>query len=1260
MEPSLQGRAEKSFSYVIRAPRSDGLDVMNVDVTIDTRWVFQDAEEAGEEGCLPEGASCSPDGAVGQLQEQLVSSEQKLLAAEDECVLSEPDLRARVQELELSEKRLLCKVDQLSACAAQERSAFLCVQEQLRGLQGELASRVKEEERAARQMQRLHKQLRRKDEELGRQAAALERCRQSQRRQLGLVREQERVLRAQVQQLELEVRHLCRAAALLLTQLDATALGCSSQVSARPPVAPEQARRLQEQRATECRLRAQVEELRCHIYGLELSEIGLHSQVEELTQQNQRLRAQLRAPAPGHCSLNIDKDNCCRGLELLQNSSQSSWWEIPAALNMAGVGLTCDFWEHLQRKVLHELCLDALHVSTDCSEWVEMKDSPNARGVKPGASSCAPDGVSSLPKIGALDLCTSRSRGEDAHGYQASAGQHSEEPCLAAPASGTENQLPGDHAGSSGGQVSLAEPSLDGQILLLLCGCPPGQCMDELPLPLDSAGIAEGLAAPAAGEPFLLVQTSTIPLGGSAGDPESLPLPLPQDPSLEKPQAPDTRGPRPSPGPWAVAQAAWDCHGARARNQDPSSCQETPHTTSAPPPRTGPGAMRDTWTWGRGGQAERAESGGISDVAELKLGDKCSAGTEVQAPEGVQEKGGALEAWAPVPCHRCPGPACGPEESPRPLNGRQMMEGHGQGLLGGLPPEEEDRGPADPSGARSLGPSVSWPAHSHLPAERDPTIRRSTWSRESHQLWFREALLPQEENHGDRGQEEEEETALPPEASPVGGMGVQGPAGLEADFLQQEPGSPCLSPWAMAACSQQASASRGLGTCPAGHTKPREDGEGVSLGTTLALGTTKVLPAPNGSEATQGLAELGERPLSLHLSWGALERARGRFHQLPTALEGESSQDLHTNARLQGQQDRCHPETCNLEGERVRAAARIHRLERAKAMLWAELEQCHQAITHLEDCNRKSYSKISELEEENKTLRRDLCRLHRALSESLRRGRHGAEQVSQENLELRGVMLELGVGHKELIKDLVLGIEDMVQASKGEMAQLLCRVQALERDVALQVGQGRGGGRQHTQGDAKMARHKLPSVDKEVQATGLSGSPLEEEAAVTRNLWLCTLRLRHQVQTLHCQLRDQGSVLLELQAARDQALRGQEELQATLEELQKEQRDAQLATSPLKAKLASLVRKCMERNRLITCLLRELGRHGPLSRPLSELAHGMVHDVALAEYAATFLAPAGLEPSAWPRFQMSLGLDVSGEGTAAGGGDKTTWADGGR
>ncbi|XP_069850266.1 uncharacterized protein C4orf50-like [Dipodomys merriami] len=900
--------------------------------------------------------------------------------------------------------------------------------------------------------------------------------------------------------------------------------------------------------------------------------------------------------------------------------------------------------------------------------------------------------------------------------------RRSEEPCIAGPATGAADKLPGDPSRSSQGQVALAQPNPDEHILLL-CGCPPGQCVDQLPLPLDSAGAASGLAAPPARDPFLLVQTSTVPLWDLAGF-SSLPTLLPQDPSLEELQSPDMLDTRPCPGPGAAAQTGGDCRGAR-----------TPHTASPPPPRTGPGALGDAWARGGGGQAERAEAEearGTLAVTEGGLGDERPSGAEAGAAGRAQERSGALEAWSPVHgCgaqRECPPPASGPQESPRALSGRLKVAGRGRGLPGGLPSMKEDTGPTGPR----------------------------AWSRGRRPGWAGEALPPQEESHGGPGRQE------PPEAAPGGYGAGRGPTGHEARFSRPEPAAPRLSRWAAAggdrglcppralgigqdgsdrhmdaferevetrlwglpglpglggarwqrcpgaACPrrsgqrgagpQQASASRGAGARSAGHTQPRERGEGVRVGKTLPAGTSQLLPAPDRGEAARGLAEPGESPGSLQPPRAAPERAKGTSQQLLAALREDGSQVLPDSATRQGDQERGQRVARDLEEEKIRGAASTGRLGRTEGEPQVDLGQFLQVIALLEDCNGKSYRKISELEEENETLRRDLGRLHRALCERRRGGPDRTEQLSQENAELRGLMLERGLGHK----DLVLGIEDMIRTLQGEIQHLLRRVRALERDVALQARPDAGGGPQHARGDPDMARDKLRSADKKVQVTGLPGPPLEEEVTVTRGLtalsldlqssrlhihsttppsawtdatacsrpqgsvaggekdekrpgcsqaqgqarrlaaqgaqcqgaevreaeedpWLCVLRLRHQVQTLRCQLRDQGSVLLELQAARDRAACGQKELQATLEELQKERRDSRLATSPLKAKLASLARKCQERNHLITRLLQELGRHGPVSLGLSKLAQSMVHDVALAEYTATFLVPADPE-----------------------------------
>uniref|UniRef100_A0A673SV87 Uncharacterized protein n=1 Tax=Suricata suricatta TaxID=37032 RepID=A0A673SV87_SURSU len=145
-------------------------------------------------------------------------------------------------------------------------------------------------------------------------------------------------------------------------------------------------------------------------------------------------------------------------------------------------------------------------------------------------------------------------------------------------------------------------------------------------------------------------------------------------------------------------------------------------------------------------------------------------------------------------------------------------------------------------------------------------------------------------------------------------------------------------------------------------------------------------------------------------------------------------------------------------------------------------------------------------------------------------------------------------------------------------------------------------------------------------SNGLQPRDLAADAP-REDLRLCIGRLQHQVLTLRCQLRDQASAHRELQVSHGEATRLRDQLKGELEELQKKQHEANSAVAPLKAKLASLVQKCRERNCLITHLLQELRAHGVAGALLSETARSMVDDAALAEYAATFLAPGTPEAS---------------------------------
>ncbi|KAF5927031.1 hypothetical protein HPG69_001664 [Diceros bicornis minor] len=971
-----------------------------------------------------------------------------------------------------------------------------------------------------------------------------------------------------------------------------------------------------------------------------------------------------------------------------------------------------------------------------------------------------------LPGEEALDACRSHGQhtslcSDSAPGPGASAGQPSEGPCawgcigagrgpsVLVPGPETTAELLGDLAGCDGRQLTPAEPSLDEQALLLICGCPPGQSMDGSLFPVELAWISEQrLAAAPAQESFLLVPTSTIPPWGPAKDPAPLPpLLLPQEASPEELQSQQVLDARPPPAPRAVGQPCQDHR--QARSHDASLCQESPRASNHPSPRRGPWDLKDPWKKGEGAPEWRTKEWGARRTwgrKEEDLDDKCQLSQEspenlsfedgVGAPKGMQNKHRASETQADAPCP-CPGQelplprlqeeASVSAEGPESLSRKGRGRGQVWGLPGGLSSEEEEEGPpATFSRAHSAkGPS---PTGTQLLAEQGRTIRRVQGKEENH-VGSGRALLLQEESPGDQRPEEKEEKALRVEGASPGYRDVlEEPGSEESDaketlFFVEEGGLPlsprlALSPegveptchsqalsqgqdrsaltieefekemeacfqqlsilklgsesrprkastlaggnWSFAwrwhscqenAYAQQPLANQDLDVCSAKEANPTESSEDVKPGETEALGTSQVLPwmvpdLDDVSPGPEGPSELGQTWHSQHLR--ALERDNGM-------LLGDVSH------------------------------------------LKRELDQYLQVISDLEDCNGKSYRKISELEEENEKLKVQLSQLQTALSESVSKSKGVMEHVTLENWELKGLISELVVSYKELIRDIVLGIEDMIRALRREKEHLLHRIRVLEREVTKGVSTDAGclvRAEELLLGKCEMVVDKANAVERGVQVTQFPGPlttrvprpPLEEEmdlaggrmgpssgmensrcgahstppslvwgnaeasSALQGNLQgpeaetseeelrLRVGRLQHQVLTLQCQLRDQGSTRRELQASRDEALRLRDELTGKLEELQKKQHEANLAVTPLKAKLASLVRKCRERNSLIAYLLQELRKHGAVDRLLSEAAQSMVNDVALAEYAATFLAP-GLP-------QTSHHLDAESEETA--------------
>nr|XP_019603740.1 PREDICTED: janus kinase and microtubule-interacting protein 1 isoform X2 [Rhinolophus sinicus] len=1195
MEPTAKGRTEKSFSYVVRAPSSDGFDVMNVDVKIDTSWIFQDVEDSGEEqGCLPEEAARSPDVDTGTLRKQLESSEQKLLAAVDKYVTSESGLRSRIQELELSERKLLRKVDQLSARMFQERSAYLRAQEELEVLQGELAN----------------------------QDAP------------GCVRDEW----------------------LLLPREEALGT-CRSQgrhTSLSPDGVPGPRASAGQSSEGPCAWGS----IGAGRGGPSVLVPGLETTAELLGDLAGSAHEQLPLAEPSLHDQSLLLICGCPPRPCVDDSF------LPMELA----------WMVEQRLAAAPAQESFLLVQTSTlPPWGPARDPALLL-----LQEASPEELQTQPVLDARPSPAPRAVGRPCRDHRLARGLDA--------SLGQESPQISNHHFPKRGPSGQTDPRKAG-------GGVPAWISEEWGVRRTWGREEEDL-----GDKFQLHQEDgeNLSLEDGVGAPE------------------DMQNERGASG----TQAAASCPGPGQELPLPFLQGEASMSTEGPEFLS---------------RRERAEGhiwvllGGLSTSEEERIPPAAffgAHGARGLPPAGAQlltEMGRAIrtvqdteenDVWSGnhlLLHEESPGDAGQGEQEAKTLH------------LEGSRPEEPDSEKSEAKETLSLMEERGLPSSFRValsPNGVEPTS--PPWA--PHKGQDGSALTID-------AFEKEMEACFQQLSILKLGSGL---CGQEASTLVGEN-------WSFArrwhSCQEhthlrQVLANQGLDTCPAKEADPKDSREEVKLGEAEALGADEVLPwmVPDLEALSPGAEGPSERG-QLSQPSTAFEGARRRFHQLISGLKKERSKVLHANAKLQRDQEKCHKKIRALEKERERNVSKISALERDNGTLLGdishlknELDLYLQVVSELEDCNGKSYHKISELEEENEKLKGRVGQLQKAMSENSRKSKVVMEDVTRENWELKALISELGVSYKELIKDIALGIEDMIRALRGENQHLLHRIRVLEMEVML--GMQREAGRlgtaeEHLQGRSTVAGDKVDGVERGEQATPLSeplttGShwpPLKEEMGLAggqmapslgmknsgshadsnapslvgrsgdassalqgnmdggqvkaahlekeeRRPWcpadygsalrslsngpqlrdpeaqtseedlrLRVRQLRHQVLTLQCQLRDQGSAYRELQAAQDEALCLQDQLQGKLDELQKKQYEANLAVTPLKAKLASLVQKCQERNHLITHLLQELHRHGGASDLLSEVAHSVVNDLALAEYTATFLAPSAPETS---------------------------------
>ncbi|XP_036620971.1 uncharacterized protein C4orf50 homolog [Trichosurus vulpecula] len=1436
MDASAHGGKERKFHYHVKPPTEDKFDSMNLNVKIDTSWVFQEAEDADDaHGGLSEEEAKSSEEDAGNLRKQLETSEQRLRTAVEKHVRSESRLRNRIEELEWSEQKLLQRVGQLNAQMYQEENAYLQAKEKLEEIQEELTDLVEETERARRvqreKLQKFQDQLHRKDEELQSLLTSFEHYKQNQRQQMAVVREQEGFLKGQVLRLEEEAQHLREATASLMAELEAGGShGLDSQLE----------NPLETSRSQPWCIGEDLAELRAF---LEVGELQARRQLASLQQSLMALLAKEE-------SNNQEKEEILRQLQEHRDTVLHLLVNKLEDFRALGPELPREELKEQNNSLQDDLGAKEAEDLTKTKDSEVLFSSASQTQSKP---SFFQDELLPLKWEAALDpsrnkACQTPFVIENAKGSCAVAGLPAEQDCDWGSFGGMkgspallptldnldeleEIKISDSEQGCSG--VPTSDPQT---VLFFFCGSSSGQFNDDHLFPFDHRSFSIATPEPQNKESFPFLEKSMIPL--------LMPMVVPPAPGSltvlkdsfqeELPQSHVTHGLQSMHIPQVLQETRWNPDDTQYSADNPQpllrngvSRKCTGMAEEALDQRVGARELELEEKQGKwlksldvfpqnGTKTKEILEWDFSDGSILANGAKCSKHVEEEKEKNQFQK-----------------TSCYPEQRQRIQISVPQHEAETQGeglyLLEGemkvkanvwalqKQTQEKSQEGSSPEECGNLtvvaGRNQEYlPKNANVLEEKVIGLGEKSRPNEEKQIGLqnieaweeKDKLFEMEKKRGISHQEtadlgndsygqciqkrnafekekdkffsEEQgcsqfsrKSSLPDEsceneilATDIGNSRYF----LKINELEKEVKKHFQEIFALEEenesyrqkmkqleeenwrYSQQlqslevevnvdthtasADADGGTDVDSSEILEDRTKGEVVEsmkLKRGREIRTIFALERKNETHSKK-LPDLNEMILNSQLaiflnSFPLKTEAResmNRFFHLISDIQKEQNQVFLEITKLHRDHEICNNKTYALEKEKERNLKRIAELEKDKvnllenlSQLRTELEQYLQVISDLEDCNGKSYDKISDLQEENMALKKKVDNMQKAMAENIREAQEVTEQITQENRELKALIADLGIGYKDLIKDLVPGIQDTMQSLKEENEQLLHKIHVMEGKATQETN----GIKQITKENEQLREQiqklldKARMVDQGIQVTDPSGQPTTDEGLpleevsvfakgqkrypicgemyqlpmdykrlnsflVKENPEVSTVTqdpskewekkrvdfekkkkrkslsefhnrgheslasssqhqdfenitpeeesktssklLHHQVLTLRSQLRDQAALYNELQASQSETRYLQGQLREKIEELRRRKNEVNLAVTPLKAKVASLVQKCRDRNNLVTQLVQELHRHGIENLQLSQAARALVDDVAVATYASTFMS----------------------------------------
>ncbi|XP_069486324.1 uncharacterized protein C4orf50 homolog [Ambystoma mexicanum] len=226
------------------------------------------------------------------------------------------------------------------------------------------------------------------------------------------------------------------------------------------------------------------------------------------------------------------------------------------------------------------------------------------------------------------------------------------------------------------------------------------------------------------------------------------------------------------------------------------------------------------------------------------------------------------------------------------------------------------------------------------------------------------------------------------------------------------------------------------------HTSPGQSYDGKKSGENS--GTGKETEGLQAETVTQKCFSLEQKKLHLFQLMSDVAEERQRYCQQISELLQDKDECLKKVYHLEEEKVRCLGKIAEHEGEKETLLGNVLKLN-------TENEKHLKELTTLQEEQAKCCQMLAEKQKENTKLRNKIYKLRKETSEQMLASSKAAASIVSENKDLKELILHLKGTYENLIKDTMVGMEEMVKGLETENETLLNRIHQMETDSASEI-----------------------------------------------------------------------------------------------------------------------------------------------------------------------------------------------------------------